>query len=67
MEQLINYDQILRGCKMHTAQDVPMKGGQAARGSSLIAVPSPGETTLMHSVTGVINKKSAGGLGCYVV
>ena len=55
MEQLINYDQILKGFKVHTAQDVPMKGWQAARVSSLTAVPSAGETPLMLSVTGVMN------------
>ena len=67
MEQLINYDQILKGFKMHTAQDVPMKGWQAATVSSLAAVPNPGETTSMLSVTGVMKKKSARGLGCEAV
>ena len=45
VEQLVNYDQILEGFKVHTAQDVPMKGWQAAGALSLAAVPSPGETT----------------------
>ena len=66
LEQLSEYDRILAGFKVHSATDVPMKGGQGAV-SAPAAVPNPGEMTSMLSVTGLMKDKGARAPGCHAL
>ncbi|CAK0785549.1 hypothetical protein CVIRNUC_008759 [Coccomyxa viridis] len=59
VEQLVNYDQILEGFKVHTAQDVPMRGWQAAGALSLAAVPSPDHLPQPPAQAGVLTAERA--------